>query len=90
MYTRKTTIINKTGIHARPASDFVKLAGTFTSNITIKNLTNNTEGNAKSILNVLVMELTKESEIELSAEGIDEKDAVDKLIELVDSGFGDL
>ena len=87
MYTRKTIIINKTGIHARPATDFVKLAGTFSSDIIIKNLTKNTEGNAKSIISILVMELTKGSEIELSAEGIDEKEAVDKLIDLVDSGF---
>ena len=90
MYTRKTTIINKTGIHARPASDFVKLAETFSSDITIKNLTNGSDGNAKSIINVLLMELIKGCEIELSAEGDDEQLAVDKLIELVDSGFGDL
>ena len=90
MYTRKTTIINKTGIHARPASDFVKLAETFSSDITIKNLSNGSDGNAKSIINVLLMELIKGCEIELSAEGDDEQLAVDKLIELVDSGFGDL
>ena len=90
MYTRKTTIINKTGIHARPASDFVKLAETFSSDITIKNLSNGSDGNAKSIINVLLMELIKGCEIELSAKGDDEQLAVDKLIELVDSGFGDL
>lgn len=38
MYQRKTTIINRTGIHARPASVFVNEAKNFQSNITICNL----------------------------------------------------
>ena len=90
MYSRTTTVINKTGIHARPASDFVKLANKFKSEIEIKNLTTNAEGNAKSILTILTMELVKGTEIVLTAEGEDEINAVDTLIQTVDEGFNDL
>ena len=90
MYSRKTTIINKTGIHARPASDFVGLAGKFSSDITIKNLQSGQEGNAKSIINVLLLELHKGTEVELSADGSDEKEAVDAIVKLIEDGFGDL
>ena len=88
MYQRKTTIINRTGIHARPASVFVNEAKKFQSNITICNLSlneQNNTANAKSIIKVL----TLGSEVEVSAEGVDEKEAVDVLIELIDSGFGE-
>ncbi|HHY83164.1 MAG TPA: HPr family phosphocarrier protein [Clostridiales bacterium] len=90
MYTRKTTIINKTGLHARPASDFVNAAGKFKSRITIKNITED-EGpmNAKSIIHVLSLGMGPGTEVELSAQGEDEKEAVDFLIELIDSGFGE-
>ena len=78
MYQRKTTIINRTGIHARPASVFVNEAKKFQSNITICNLSlneQNNTANAKSIIKVLTLALSQE--------------AVDVLIELIDSGFGE-
>ncbi|MBS1479050.1 MAG: HPr family phosphocarrier protein [Angelakisella sp.] len=92
MYQRKTTIINRTGIHARPASVFVNEAKKFQSNITICNLSlneQNNTANAKSIIKVLTLALSQGSEVEVSAEGVDEKEAVDVLIELIDSGFGE-
>ena len=102
MYQRKTTIINRTGIHARPASVFVNEAKKFQSNITICNLSlneQNNTANAKSIIKVLTLALSAKrrtgkrlsqgSEVEVSAEGVDEKEAVDVLIELIDSGFGE-
>lgn len=90
MYTRKTTVINKTGLHARPASDFVGAAAKFKSRINIKNLTED-EGpmNAKSIICILSMGMGPGTEVELSAQGDDEKEAVDTLIALIDSGFGE-
>ncbi len=90
MYTRSTQVINKTGIHARPASDFVKLANTFKSDIAIRNDDTEVDGNAKSIISILTMELVKGTTITLSADGEDETEAVDRLIETVDAGFGEL
>lgn len=92
MYQRKTTVINRTGIHARSASVFVNEAKKFQSNITICNLSlneQNNTANAKSIIKVLTLALSQGLEVEVSAEGVDEKEAVDALIELIDSGFGE-
>ncbi|MBC8584774.1 HPr family phosphocarrier protein [Youxingia wuxianensis] len=92
MYSRKTTVINRTGLHARPASQFIDAAKKFTSRIHIRNLSLEEEdnlANAKSIISVLTLAMVQGSEIEIIAEGDDEKEAVDSLIALVDSGFGE-
>lgn len=89
MYKRTTTIVNDTGLHARPASDFVKAAGKFESKIFIKRTGENEEANAKSIVFLLSLGLAKGTEVELYAEGSDEQLAVDSLVELIESGFGE-
>ena len=83
----KTTIENKTGIHARPASVFVQTAGKFKSKVQIK--AKGKSADAKSILMIMSMGLTKGTEIELVAEGPDEAEAVAALKELVDNKFGE-
>jgi phosphocarrier protein len=94
MYAKKTVIINKSGIHARPGSMFVREAKKFTSDITITKL--DAEDNpikscsAKSIALVMAMMLAKGTHVELSANGDDEQNAVDTLIALIDSGLNDL
>jgi phosphocarrier protein len=94
MYAKKTTIINKSGLHARPGSFFVREAKKFASEITITKLDG--EGNplknssAKSIALVMAMMLTKGTQIEISAQGEDEQTAVDTLTALVDAGLNDL
>ena len=91
MYSATTTVINATGIHARPATEFVKKAKTFTSEIKVENLNtpNEKPANAKAILGVLRLALVKGTEIRISAEGEDENAAVTALIQLVESGFGE-
>ena len=91
MYTAKTTIINKTGLHARPASDFVKEAKKFTAKIKIANLSTPEEApvNAKSIISVLSLGMAQGTEVELIAEGEDEQQAVETLVSLIKSGFGE-
>ena len=88
MYTRTTTVLNASGLHARPASQFVAEAKKYTSDITIKNL-NKDKGpiNAKSIILLLTLAITKGSEVEITANGEDEVIAVDNLIKLIESGF---
>jgi phosphocarrier protein len=94
MYAKKTVIINKSGIHARPGSMFVREAKKFVSDITITKLDAEDKPvkscSAKSIVLVMAMMLAKGTHVELSASGEDEQTAVDTLIALVDSGLNDL
>ena len=91
MYIRQTKVINKTGLHARPASDLVLKAKGFESEIRMKNLDdNNAESiNLKSIMKILAAGIMSGTSVEISANGNDEKTAVDTLVTLIESGFGD-
>jgi phosphocarrier protein len=89
MYKRTTTVVNKSGLHARPASDFVQAAGKFESKITIRRTDEEDEANAKSIVFVLSLGVSKGTEVELCAKGTDEQEAVDSLVALIESGFGE-
>jgi phosphocarrier protein HPr len=80
-------IVNKSGLHARPASEFVKKAASFQSNITIQ--FNGKKINAKSIIAVLAGGLMAGSQIELSADGVDEAQAIIDLSALINSKFGE-
>lgn len=91
MYTQKLTIVNPTGLHARPAAEFCKVAGTYQSKIMLKRLgPDEKEGNGKSVIAVMATGLPKGCEIEISAEGEDENAAVEALAELVRGGFGEI
>lgn len=89
MTTKTTKIINKTGLHARPASEFVQAAGKFDSKITIKRVSEEDAMNAKSIIILLSLGLCQGEEVEISADGPDEEEAVNKLVDLINSGFGE-
>ena len=82
-----TTIENKTGIHARPASVFVQKASSFKSKIQIKAKGKTVD--AKSILMIMSMGLVKGTEITIVADGPDEADAVAALKQMVDDKFGE-
>ena len=85
-----TVIKNKTGLHARPASDFAQAAGKFSSSITIRRVDEeDDEANAKSIIFLLSLGLCQGEAVEITAKGDDEQEAVKTLIELIDSGFGE-
>lgn len=85
MVTKNVTVINKTGIHARPASLFIKTATKFQSNISIEN--GNKKCNAKSLISLLSLAITYGTKVTITAEGPDEKQAVDTLAELIESKF---
>lgn len=89
MYSRKTTIQNRTGLHARPASDFIGMASKFKSKIVIRKIDEEEEANAKSIVMLLSLGLGMGDEVEIYAKGEDEVEAVDALISLIDSKFGE-
>ncbi|MCL2006869.1 MAG: HPr family phosphocarrier protein [Treponema sp.] len=91
MYSKITRVINPTGIHARPAHLFVKKAKSYKSNITVKKT--GTEGpptDAKSIVMVLAQTISTGTEVEITAEGEDEVQAVDAMVDLIESAFGEI
>lgn len=90
MYTQNVVIRNKSGLHARPASDFVGCAKGFGSKITLTVSSTGESINAKSIVMLLSLGLSQGEEITLSAAGADEAQAVETLVGLINSGFGEL
>ena len=91
MYCKSTKVVNATGLHARPAADFVKVSKKFDSKITVtrENDPKNVKANGKSLISILALCATKDSVIHIAAEGADEVDAVETLAALVDSGLGE-
>ena len=91
MYSKTTVIVNESGLHARPAHDFVNTAKKFSSKITIKNMDDpEAEAtNAKSMVMLLAEGIAKDNHVEISANGEDEVQAVDELVALIETGFGE-
>jgi len=88
METGKVKVINEVGLHARPAALFVAKAASFKSHIRIHNATKAGKWvSAKSILGVLTLGLEKDHEIEITAEGEDEVEAVRQIIALIENDF---
>lgn len=85
MYQKEITIKNESGLHARPASEFVNLAGTFRSRIELQRAGEEEVCNAKSIIMLLSLGLAQGERAILTACGEDEKEAVEALAGLVDS-----
>jgi phosphocarrier protein HPr len=74
----------ETGLHARPAADFVRAAGAFASTVRIENLTGRRPAaNAKSIIAVLAAGAESGHIVKITAEGPDEEQALETLAELL-------
>ena len=84
MYSKKVIIISEAGLFSRAATNMIQLANNYKSTIFIEY--EDKRANAKSLLGVLSLALTKDCEITLTAEGVDEKEAVTKLVEFIKSG----
>ncbi len=78
-------IINRHGLHARPAAQFVKIAGKFKSDIKV--IKDGLEVNGKSIMGIMMLAAEPDSEITLLIEGEDEKEAFAALNELISQKF---
>ena len=90
MKSAEITILNPSGLHARPAASFAALAGKYNANVCIRNLTNLTNFvNAKSMLMVLTLGLTKGMRAEIEAAGPEEEEALRALTDFVQSGCGE-
>ena len=82
---RTVEIVNRAGMHARPAAQFVQLAGSFAADIRLEK--DGLEVNGKSIMGVLMLAAGMGSELRLSATGNDAEDAVEALSDLIGRGF---
>jgi phosphocarrier protein HPr len=87
MPEREVKIINKLGIHARPAAEVVKTAGKFKSDITI--VRDDLEVNAKSIMGVMMLAAENGATIALRAIGDDAEAALDALSAVIANKFGE-
>ena len=85
---RAVEVVNRAGMHARPAADLVKLAAAFQSDISVAK--DGLEVNGKSIMGVLMLAAECGSTLVIRAQGDDAADAVSALCDLVASGFEDL
>ncbi|HEY7233712.1 MAG TPA: HPr family phosphocarrier protein [Gemmatimonadaceae bacterium] len=87
MPERTVQIVNKAGLHARPAAEIVKLAAKYASEITV--IRDELEVNGKSIMGVMMLAAECGSTLQLKAEGPDAKEALDALERLIGSKFGE-
>lgn len=83
MYSKEITVVNATGLHARPASDFVTLAGKIKSSIHIQRSDEERKYNGKSMVMLMTLGLAQGESATIYAEGEDEKEAVEALADLV-------
>ncbi len=90
MFEKTTVICNPSGLHARPASDFVAAAGKYKgTKVKVGRAGSEDTVNAKSIVMVLSLAIMQGENIRIIADGADERAAVEELVALVDSGFGE-
>ena len=87
MQSVKVKILNKLGLHARPAMTFAEKAGEFTSTITVRRSDSTDEVDGKSIMQMLMLAGTMGTELEIIAEGDDASDALEALRSLVNARF---
>ncbi|MCF7810511.1 HPr family phosphocarrier protein [bacterium] len=85
MVSQKVTVLNKLGIHARPATKLVRLASKGNSKVFITK--NGQRINAQSILGVMLLQAEHGSTILIEVDGADEEIMLQKLVNLISSGF---
>lgn len=89
MVSATVQIVNRMGLHARPASLFVIEAKKFESNVSIRHAKGTHDANAKSIMMVLTSDFTCGDEVTLTCDGPDEDRALDAMVRLIEGGFGE-
>jgi phosphocarrier protein HPr len=87
MIERAVQIVNRNGLHARPAAEVVKTAAKFKSEITI--MRDDLEVNGKSIMGVMMLAAEFGATLTVRANGPDAQQAVDAIAELIAQKFGE-
>ena len=87
MCAKEVLVQNQVGLHARPATFFIQKANEFKSSIWVEK--EERRVNSKSLLGVLSLGIVGGVTIRIIADGSDEQQAVDSLVDLVNSGFAE-
>ena len=87
MVRQDVEIINKLGLHARASTKMTQTASQFKSEIWLER--NNRRVNAKSIMGVMMLAASKGSKVAVEAIGLDETEALDALVALINNRFGE-
>lgn len=87
MYMKEAVVNNQVGLHARPATFFIQKANEFKSSVWVEK--GSRRVNAKSLLGVLSLGIVKGTAIQIIADGADEEEAVNALVELIGSDFAE-
>lgn len=85
MLTKKVTILNESGLHARPSSELVKTASKYKSEFFIEMYGYRING--KSILGIMTLAAEYGAEMDLIVEGPDEEEALKEISELIENKF---
>lgn len=83
------TIVNRLGLHARAAAKLVRAATSFRSALRLARADRSASADAKSILSVLMLAASRGTELTVTAEGEDEREALEALCGLIAGGFGE-
>ena len=83
--SQTVTVANPQGLHARPADLFVKTANRYESQIEVVKDGERVDG--KSILGILTLVAEQGTQLSIEAKGVDARDALRALVELIEQGF---
>jgi phosphocarrier protein HPr len=87
MLVTSTKIINKLGLHARASAKLTQVATQFKSDIWIEK--SNKKVNAKSIMGVMMLAASQGSDVTITTQGSDEKEALNSIVDLINDYFGE-
>jgi phosphocarrier protein len=84
------TVVNRLGLHARPAMEFVDLASSYPCSVTVRRAEEGAEElDGKSIMQMMMLAATKGTVLEISCDGDEATTAADGLVKLIESGFNE-
>ena len=86
---KRILIVNRLGLHARAAARLVRTASVYRSSVRLERADGSAVADAKSILSVLLLAAARGTELRLTVEGTDEREALAAVCALVESGFGE-
>lgn len=87
MFSRDVVVLNKQGIHARPSSQFVKMAGRFTCEVLVEK--DGEQINGKSIMGLLMLAAGPGSQLKIICNGEGAEKALEELVALIQAKFGE-
>ncbi|MBU0692408.1 HPr family phosphocarrier protein [bacterium] len=85
MITKDVTLINKLGLHIRPAAQFTKIASQYAASVFLSK--DGIRINAKSIMGVMMLAANRGAVLKIECDGPDEQELMDKLVELIENKF---